>query len=178
MSHSAAAAAGRTALDDATLGGLLANAMAGGAGPIRLVGARLHDLAARLITDGIPVEATVPRRRDARALRRAMRHAGRRAAVTPVISDIAVNLPFPDAGMGILVCRLDPQTFPFPRHTVRELGRAVARGGMVVLLTGDDAPWPAGLVDAWAVSAGLRPRVERGVGGALPFTGAVYRSRT
>jgi SAM-dependent methyltransferase len=168
------AAAGHVPVDEATLGPLLA----GGNGPVRLVGARLHDLAARLVTDGLAVEAVVPGRRDARALRRAMRRQGRRGALTPVVGDIGIDLPFPDSTLDAVVCRLDPQTFPFPRHTVRELGRAVTPGGMVILLTGDQVPWPSGLVDAWAVSAGLTPRVERGVGGAVPFTGAIYASRT
>jgi SAM-dependent methyltransferase len=178
MTGPAAAEAGRTPLDEVTLGGFLAGAAAGGTGTIRLVGAHLHDLAARLVVDGLTVEATVPRRRSARALRRALRRAGQRSAVSAVVGDIGIDLPFADGTADVLVCRLDPRTFPFPRRTVRELGRAIAPGGTVVLLTGDRAPWPAGLVDAWAASAGLEPQVERGVGGALPFTGAVYRSRS
>jgi SAM-dependent methyltransferase len=176
MSRPAAAEAGWDPLDEVALGSLLPVAATGGTGTIRLVGAHLHDLAARLVTDGLTVEATVPGRRSARALRRALRRAGQRDALAPVIGDIGIDLPLPDAGADVLVCRLDPRTFPFPRHTVRELGRAVSHDGTVVLLTGGRAPWPAGLVDAWAASAGLVPRVERGVGGALPFTGAVYRS--
>jgi SAM-dependent methyltransferase len=175
MNGPAAAEAGRSPLDEIALGSLLATAA--GTGPIRLVGAHLHDLAARLVVDGLTVEATVPGRRPARALRRALKRAGQRTAIAPVIGDIGINLPFPDSGADVLVCRLDPQTFPFPRHTVRELGRAIGPGGMVVLLTGARSPWPSGLVDAWAGSAGLVPQVERGVGGALPFTGAVYESR-
>jgi SAM-dependent methyltransferase len=177
MNGPAAAEAGRTPLDEVALGSLLARTAAEDGGPVRLVGTRLHDLAARLIVDGVAVEATVPGRRGAWALRRALRRAGRRSAVTPVVDDIGIDLPFPDGGSQLLVCRLDPQTFPFPRHTVRELGRAISPGGTVVLLSGGRAPWPAGLVDAWALSAGLAPKVERGMGGALPFTGAVYRSR-
>jgi SAM-dependent methyltransferase len=176
MTRPAAAEAGWDPLDEVALGSMLAGA-AGGTGTIRLVGAHLHDLATRLVTDGLTVEATVPGRRWARALRRALRRAGRRAAVAPVVGDIGIDLPFPDSAAGVLVCRLDPQTFPFPRHTVRELGRAISPGGTVVLLTGARPPWPAGLVDAWAASAGLVPDTERGVGGALPFTGAIYRSR-
>jgi SAM-dependent methyltransferase len=168
---------GHDPLDEIALGGLLAGAVAGEGGPVHLVGARLHDLATRLVVDGLAVEATVPGRRGARAMRRALRRSGQRAAFTPVVGDIGIDLPYPDGGANVLVCRLDPQTFPFPRHTVRELGRAVSPGGLVVLLTADKAPWPAGLVDAWAAAAGLTPQVERGVGGALPFTGAVYRSR-
>ncbi len=178
MNGPAAAETGRTPLDEAALGGLLADATAGdGDGVIRLVGGDLHELAAQLVTAGLTVEATVPGRRGARAVRRTLRRTGRQSALTPVVGDIGIDLPFPDAAAGVLVCRLDPQTFPFPRHTVRELGRAVSPGGLVVLLTGGRTPWPAGLVDAWAVSAGLAPQVERGVGGALPFAGAVYRSR-
>jgi SAM-dependent methyltransferase len=177
MNGPAAAEAGRSPLDEVALGSLLAGAATGGTGPVRLVGAHLHDLATRLVVDGVAVEAAVPGRRGARALRRALRRAGQRSALTPVVGDIGIDLPFPDSGADVLVCRLDPQTFPFPRHTVRELGRAVSPGGMVVLLTGVRPPWPAGLVDAWAASAGLAPQVERGVGGALPFAGAVYRSR-
>jgi SAM-dependent methyltransferase len=168
---------GQDPFDELALGGLLAGATASGAGPIRLVGARLHDLATRLVVDGLAVEATVPGRRGARAMRRALRRAGRRRAFTPVVGDIGIDLPYPDGGAGVLVCRLDPRTFPFPRHTVRELGRAVSPGGLVVLLTAGRAPWPAGLVDAWAAAAGLKPQAERGIGGALPFAGAVYRSR-
>jgi SAM-dependent methyltransferase len=172
-----AAEAGRTPLDEIALGSLLAGAATGGSGTVRLVGAHLHDLAARLVTDGVAVEATVPGRRWARAHRRALRRIGQRSAFVPVVGDIGIDLPFPDSGADVLVCRFDPQTFPFPRHTVRELGRAISPGGTVVLLTGGQAPWPAGLVDAWAVSAGLVPKAERGVGGALPFAGAVYESR-
>jgi len=167
MSTSAAAAAGQTPLDETTLGGLLAKAVASRGGTVRLVGRRLHGLASRLIADGVPVEATVPRRRDARALRRAVRRAGG-AAPEAAVADIHVGLP----------CRLDPGTFPFPRRTVRELGRAIAPYGVVVLLPGDGASWPEGLVDAWAASAGLVPHVARGMGGALPFAGAVYESRS
>jgi SAM-dependent methyltransferase len=177
MSRPAASEFGLDPLDEIALGSLLASAASAGTGPIRLVGTHLHDLAARLVVDGLAVEATVPGRRGARALRRALRRAGQRSAFTPVVDDICVHLPFPDSMAHVLVCRLDPQTFPFPRRTVRELGRAVCPGGTVVLLTGGQVPWPAGLVDAWAVSAGLTPRPERQVGGALPFTGAVYESR-
>ena len=177
MSTSAAAAAGQTPLDETTLGGLLAKAVASRGGTVRLVGRRLHGLASRLIADGVPVEATVPRRRDARALRRAVRRAGG-AAPEAAVADIHVGLPFADAALDILVCRLDPGTFPFPRRTVRELGRAIAPYGVVVLLPGDGASWPEGLVDAWAASAGLVPHVARGMGGALPFAGAVYESRS
>jgi SAM-dependent methyltransferase len=177
MSSPLAPETGQDSFDEIALGGLLAGAVASGAGPIRLVGPRLHDLATRLVVDGLTVEATVPGRRGARAMRRALRKAGQRAAFTPVVGDIGIDLPYPDRRAGVLVCRLHPRTFPFPRHTVRELGRAVSPGGLVVLLTADRAPWPAGLVDAWAAAAGLAPQVERGVGGALPFTGAVYRSR-
>jgi SAM-dependent methyltransferase len=176
MNRPTAAEPGRASLDEVALGGLLAGAADGGAATIRLVGTHLHDLAARLVTDGLTVEATVPGRRWARAYRRALRRAGRKAVI-PVVGDIGIDLPYPDSAADILVCRLDPQTFPFPRHTVRELGRAIRPGGTVVLLTGPQPPWPAGLVDAWAVSAGLAPKDERGVGGALPFTGAVYESR-
>jgi SAM-dependent methyltransferase len=176
MTRPVAAEAGWGPLDEVALGGLLAGA-AGGTGTIGLVGAHLHDLATRLVVDGLTVEATVPGRRSARALRRALRRAGQRAAVTPAVGDIGIDLPFPDAGAGVLVCRLDPQTFPFPRHTVRELGRAIGPGGTVVLLTGSRTPWPTGLVDAWAASAGLQPDTERTGEGALPFTGAVYRSQ-
>ncbi|GAA4510105.1 hypothetical protein GCM10023191_072270 [Actinoallomurus oryzae] len=177
MNSPAAAEAGRNRLDEVALGSLLATAAATGTGPVRLVGAHLHDLATRLVVDGLSVEATVPGRRGARALRRALRRAGQRSAVAPVVADIGIDLPFADSAAHVLVCRLDPQTFPFPRHTVRELGRAISPGGTVVLLTGGQAPWPAGLVDAWAVSAGLTPRPERDTGGARPFTGAVYASR-
>jgi SAM-dependent methyltransferase len=177
MTRSAAAAAGHTPLDDVALAGVIARAAAGETGPVRLVGAGLHGLAAQLISDGVPVEATVSGRRDGRAFRRAARHAGRTVAV-PVIRDVRIDLPFPDAGLDVIVCRLDPRTFPFPRRTVRELGRAVAPGGMVVVLAGDRMPWPAGLVDAWAVSAGLVPRDDRSIGGALRFAGAVYESRS
>jgi SAM-dependent methyltransferase len=176
MTGPAAAEAGRTPLDEVSLGGLLARAT-GGTGTVQLVGAHLDDLAARLVVDGMTVAATVPRRRAARTLRRSLRRAGQRGAIAPVVGDIGIDLPFPDDGAPALVCRLDPQTFPFPRRTVRELGRAVGPGGIVVLLTGERAPWPIGLVDAWAASAGLVPQVERSVGGALPFTGAIYRSR-
>ncbi|WP_329255299.1 methyltransferase domain-containing protein [Actinoallomurus sp. NBC_01490] len=176
MNSPAAAEAGRNRLDEVALGSLLATVAATGTGPVRLVGAHLHDLATRLVVDGLSVEATVPGRRGARALRRALRRAGQRSAVTPVVADIGIDLPFADSAAHVLVCRLDPQTFPFPRHTVRELGRAVSPGGTVVLLTGGQAPWPAGLVDAWAVSAGLTPRPERDTGGARPFTGAVFAS--
>jgi SAM-dependent methyltransferase len=161
-------------VDEVELSALLA----GWNGPIHLVGARLAGLAARLVTDGLPVRATVPTRRDARAIRRALRRADQRGAVTPVVDDVGVDLPFQDRELNAVVCRLDPQTFPFPRHTVRELGRTVTPGGLVALLTTDQSPWPSGLVDAWAAAAGLTPRVERGVGGALPFAGAVYESRT
>src|SRR5258708_29008678 len=68
----AAAEAGRTPLDEIALGSLLAGAATGGSGTVRLVGAHLHDLAARLVTDGVAVEATVPGRRWARAHRRAL----------------------------------------------------------------------------------------------------------
>ncbi|GLY86285.1 hypothetical protein [Actinoallomurus iriomotensis] len=177
MNSPAAAETGWSRLDEVALGSLLATAAAAGTGPVRLVGNQLHDLAARLVVDGLPVEATVPGRRGARALRRALRRAGQRAAVAPIVANIGIDLPFSDSAAHVLVCRLDPQTFPFPRHTVRELGRAVSPGGTVVLLTGGQAPWPAGLVDAWAVSAGLAPQSERDTGGALPFAGAVYESR-
>lgn len=177
MSRPAATEAGCELLDEVALGGLLAGTVAGGSGTIHLVGAHLHVLTARLIADGLTVEATVPRRRWARALRRELRRAGRRPVVPASVGDIGVDLPFRDAAADVLVCRLDPQTFPFPRHTVRELGRAIAPGGTVVLLTDGRAPWPTGLVDAWATSAGLVPKVERDVGGALPFTGAIYESR-
>lgn len=177
VSGPAAAETGRTPLDEIALGGLLAGAAARGSGTVRLVGAHLHDLATRLVTDGVTVEATVPGRRWARAHRRALRRADQRSAFVPVVGDIGIDLPFPDSGADVLVCRLDPQTFPFPRHTVRELGRAISPGGTVVLLTGGQAPWPAGLVDAWAVAAGLAPKAERRAGGALPFVGAVYNAR-
>jgi SAM-dependent methyltransferase len=173
----AAAETGWDRFDEVTLGSLLATAVAGGTDPIRLVGAGLHDLTTRLVVDGLAVETTVPGRRGARALRRALRRAGQRSAVTPVVADIGIDLPFDDSAAQVLVCRLDPQTFPFPRHTVRELGRAARPGGTVVLLAGGQSPWPAGLVDAWAVSAGLAPQADRETGGALPFTGAVYESR-
>ncbi|MDN3357390.1 methyltransferase domain-containing protein [Actinomadura sp. DC4] len=178
MNGPAAAETGRSPLDEVALGSLLAGAAANGNGTVQLVGAHLQDLAARLVADGVTVEATVPGRRWARASRRALRRAGQRSAYVPVVGDIGIDLPFPDSGTDVLVCRLDPQTFPFPRHTVRELGRAITPGGTVVLLAGGQAPWPAGLVDAWAVSAGLAPKVERGVGGAVPFTGSVYESRS
>jgi SAM-dependent methyltransferase len=153
---------------------LLAQAVASG-GPVGLVGRRLHDLAARLLADGVRVEVTVPRRRDARALRRATRDLGGLAR-PPAVADVRVNLPYRDSGLDMLVCRLDPRTFPFPRHTVRELSRTLAPGGVLALLPGAKVSWPAGLVDAWAAAAGLVPLVERAVGGALPFTGAVYKS--
>jgi SAM-dependent methyltransferase len=176
MSRPAAATSGLTPLDEATLAGLLTTAVSARSGPVRLVGARPHDLAVRLIADGVPVEVIVPGRRDARAFRRALRRAGLTAAA-PIVADLRIDLPVADAALDAFVCRLDPRTFPFPRHTVRELGRAVASGGVVVLLAGDDVPWPAGLVDAWAASAGLVPQVHRSMGGALPFSGAVYESR-
>jgi SAM-dependent methyltransferase len=163
------AVAAGPALDDATVKSLLI----GRSTPVRLVGARLHDLAVRLLADAVPVEFIAPRRRDARAYRRAVRHAGATAAA-PVVTDVRVELPGDDGSREAIVCRLDPATFPFPRHTVRELGRVIAPGGLIVLLTGDKTPWPAGLVDAWAASAGLAPTVRRS--GALPFVGAVYRA--
>lgn len=166
---------GHGPLDEIALGGLLARAA--GADPVRLVGAHLHDLAVRLVVDGLTVEATVPGRRGARAMRRALRRAGQRTALAPVAGDIGIDLPHPDRSASVLVCRLDPQTFPFPRHTVRELSRAVRPGGLVVVLATERSPWPAGLVDAWAASAGLTPETERSVGGPLPFTGAIYRTR-
>jgi SAM-dependent methyltransferase len=146
---------------------LLTRAMASH-GPVALVGRRMRDLTLRLLADGVRVEVTVPRRRDAYALRRATRDTR--------VADLRLDLPYPDGGLDLLICRLDPRTFPFPRRTVRELGRALAPGGVLALLPGAKASWPAGLVDAWAASAGLVPLVERGVGGALPFAGAVYES--
>lgn len=175
MSSPVAPETGHEPFDEIALGGLLAGASANG--PIHLVGGRLHDLATRLVVDGLTVEATVPGRRGARAMRRALRRAGLSTAFIPVVGDIGIDLPHPDGGADVLVCRLDPRTFPFPRHTVRELGRAVSPGGLVVLLTAERAPWPSGLVDAWAAAAGLAPRTERVVGGALPFTGAVYHAQ-
>jgi SAM-dependent methyltransferase len=161
--------AARAPIDEALV---LAKAAANN-GPVRLVGRRMQDLAARLLADGVRVEVTVPRRRDARALRRATRDL---RGLAPAVADIRVDLPYPDAGLELLICRLDPRTFPFPRHTVRELGRALAPGGVLALLPGANVTWPAGLVDAWAVSAGLVPLVERGVGGPHPFAGAIYES--
>lgn len=175
MSSPLAPEAGHGPFDEIALGALLAGVA--GTDPVRLIGAHLHDLAVRLVVDGLTVEATVPGRRGARVMRRALRHAGLRAAFAPVVGAIAIDLPYPDRSAGVLVCHLDPRTFPFPRHTVRELGRAASPGGLVVLLGPVRSPWPAGLVDAWAASAGLAPEAERGVGGALPFTGAVYRAR-
>ncbi|GAA4614360.1 hypothetical protein GCM10023195_62610 [Actinoallomurus liliacearum] len=176
MSTPTSAACGHAPLDDATLGTLLAGAAARRTAPVRLVGPGLHDLAARLIADGVPVEVSVPRRRDARALRRAARRAG--GSVPPVgVGEIDIDLPFSAASLPVVACRLDPKTFAFPRHTVRELGRAMAPGGVVVVLPGERASWPAGLVDAWAAAAGLTPPDERETGGALPFAGAVYRAR-
>lgn len=163
--------AARAPIDEALV---IAKATAG-KGPVALIGRRIHDLAARLLADGVGVEVTVPRRRDARALRRAIRDAGGLAR-PPAVADLRVDLPYPDAGLELLICRLDPRTFPFPRHTVRELGRALTPGGVLALLSGAKVSWPAGLVDAWAVSAGLVPLVERGVGGPHPFAGAIYRS--
>lgn len=145
--------------------------------PVRLIGRRMHDLAARLLADGVRVEVTVPRRRDARAVRRAARDVGGLVR-PPAVADIRVDLPYPDAGVELLICRLGPRTFPFPRHTVRELGRALAPGGILALLPGAKVSWPAGLVDAWAVAAGLVPPVERGVGGPHPFAGAIYELPT
>jgi SAM-dependent methyltransferase len=144
-------------------------------GSVALVGRRMHDLAVRLLADGVRVEVTVPRRRDARALRRAARNVGG-LAHPPAVADIRVDLPYPDAGLELLICRFDPRTFPFPRHTVRELGRALTPGGVLALLPGAKVSWPAGLVDAWAAAAGLAPLVERGVGGPHPFAGAIYKS--
>jgi SAM-dependent methyltransferase len=160
-------------LDDAAVGGLLAAALADRSGPVRLIGAHLHDLAVRLAGDAVPIELIVPGRRDARAYRRALRQAGTTAAA-PVTADIRVDLPIEAATMDAVVCRLDPRTFPFPRHTVRELGRTLAPGGLIVLLAGVDVPWPSGLVDAWTASAGLVPRIRRRADVALPFAGAVY----
>jgi SAM-dependent methyltransferase len=177
MSTPAAAAHGRTPLDDATIGALLTKAAARHTAPVRLVGTGLHDLAARLIADGVPVEASVPHRRDARTLRRAAQRAGG-SVPAPGVGEIDVDLPFPDASLHVAVCRLDPKTFAFPRHTVRELGRALAPDSVVVVLPGGRTSWPASLVDAWAAAAGLVPPDERETGGALPFTGAVYRPRT
>lgn len=176
MSTSAAAAAWQIPLDQSALGALLAKAVVSRPGPVRLIGSHLHDLAARLIADGVPVQAGVPNRRDARVLRRAARRAGG-AVPPPTVGGIDVDLPFPDADLGVVVCRLEPRTFPFPRHTVRELGRIVAPDGWVVLLPGDRDSWPAGLVDAWAAAAGLAPPSDRDPGGGQPFTGAVYRPR-
>ncbi|MCO5998886.1 hypothetical protein [Actinoallomurus rhizosphaericola] len=176
MSTPAFAAHGCPLLDDATLGALLAGAAARRAAPVRLVGPDLHDLAARLIADGVPVEASVPHRRDVRALRRAVRRAG--GNVPPVdVGEVDIDLPLSAASVPVMVCRLDPKTFAFPRHTVRELGRALAPGGVVVVLPGERSSWPAGLVDAWAAAAGLTPPDERETGGALPFAGAVYQAR-
>lgn len=176
MSTSAASAYGCTPLDDATLGTLLAKAAGRRTASVRLVGSGLHDLAARLIADGVPVEASVPHRRDARALRRAAHREGG-SVPDPAVGDIDVDLPFPDGSENVLVCRLDPKIFPFPRHTVRELRRALAPGGVVVVLPGGRTSWPASLVDAWAAAAGLAPPDERETGGALPFAGAVYQTR-
>ncbi|MEV0401193.1 hypothetical protein [Actinoallomurus sp. NPDC050550] len=176
MSTPAAAAYGCSGLDDATLSTLLTKAVTRRTAPVRLVGSGLHDLAARLIADGVPVEVRVPHRRDARALRRAAHRAGGDVP-TPSVGGIDVDLPFPDGTLHALVCRLDPRSFPFPRHTVRELGRALAPDGLVVVLPGERTSWPASLVDAWAAAAGLAPPDERETGGALPFTGAVYRVR-
>src|SRR5262245_61566538 len=119
MTGPAAAEAGRTPLDEVSLGGLLARAT-GGTATVQLVGDHLNDLAARLVVDGMTVAATVPRRRAARTLRRRLRRAGQRGAIAPVVDDVGIDLPFPDDGTVALVCRLDPQTFPFPRRTVRE----------------------------------------------------------
>lgn len=161
------------ALDDAAIGSLLTAALADRPGPVRLIGTSLHELAVLLAGDAVPVELIVPGRREARAYRRALRQAGTTAAA-PVMADIRVDLPFEAATMDAVVCRLDPRTFPFPRRTVRELGRALAPGGLIVLLAGRDVPWPSGLVDAWTTSAGLIPRIRRRADVALPFTGAVY----
>ncbi|GAA4632220.1 hypothetical protein GCM10023196_064730 [Actinoallomurus vinaceus] len=176
MSTPAAAAFGCSGLDDATLGALLTKAAAQRTAPVRLIGSGLHDLAAGLIADGVPVETSVPHRRDAHTLRRAVRHAGGSAPALDV-GELDIDLPFPDSSLAVLVCRLDPKTFPFPRHTVRELGRVLAPDGLVVVLPGDRTSWPASLVDAWAAAAGLAPPDERATGGALPFAGAVYQAR-
>jgi SAM-dependent methyltransferase len=163
-------------VDEADLGTLLAGAAARRTAPVRLVGSGLHDLAARLIADGVSVEAALPHRRDARALRRAV-HRVRGDLPAAAVGDIDIDLPFPDASLEVLVCRLEPKIFPFPRHTVREVGRVLAPGGLVILLPGERMSWPASLVDAWAAAAGLTPPEERETGGALPFAGAVYRTR-
>lgn len=176
MSASPAAASDLTPLDEATLGNFVINAVTTRSGSVRLVGSGLHDLAVRLLGDGVQVEMVVPGRRDARAFRRALRDSDCAPAVTPVVADLRVDLPQTGTPC-VLVCRLDPRTFPFPRHTVRQLGRAVTPGGLVVLLPSGEVPWPTGLVDAWAASAGLAPEEHRGVGGPLPFAGAVYESR-
>ncbi|GAA0372481.1 hypothetical protein NE235_34100 [Actinoallomurus spadix] len=176
MTTPTSAAYGCPLLDDATLGALLAGAAARRTAPVRLIGPGLHDLAARLTADGVPVEASVPHRRDARALRRAVQRAG--GNVPPVgVGEIDIDLPFPATSVSALVCRLDPKTFAFPRHTVRELGRALEPGGVAVVLPGARSSWPAGLVDAWAAAAGLAPPDERAAGGAQPFGGAIYLAR-
>jgi SAM-dependent methyltransferase len=163
-------------LGEAPLNTVLAGIAARRTAPVRLVGSGLHALAARLIADGVPVEAAVPRRRDARALHRAVRRV-RGQLPAPAVGAIDIDLPLPDASVEVLVCLLEPKIFPFPRHTVREVGRVVTPGGLAVLLPGVRTSWPASLVDAWAAAAGLAPPEERETGGALPFAGAVYRTR-
>ncbi len=169
MNRPMTAALGRDPYDDVSLGITLACR----ARPVQIVGPGLHGLAARLIADGVSVGMTVSSRRDTRAFRRALRHAGC-TADAPAMADLRIDLPVADAGFDILVCRLDPRAFPFPRRTVRELGRAVAPGGIVVLLPGAEVPWPTGLVDAWAASARLTPHPGRDATAASPFAGSVY----
>lgn len=168
-SPAAAHAAGIQLLDEATLGVLLTKAVASRTGPVRLVGPRLHQLAAHLTADGIAVSATAPGRRHARALRRTG------APVT--VTDLRLDLPYDDSSIDVLVCHLGPRTFPFPRRTVRELGRAVAPGGLVFLLPDGRSPWPRGLVDAWAAAAGLLPCRDNGADTAQSFSGAIYEPR-
>ncbi len=174
MSHLDGLTPGLTLLGDAAL---LTNTVAGRTGPVRVLGPGLHEVAARLIADGVEIEATVPGRRESRAYRRALRRAGC-TAPRPTTADLRVELPVADAAFDVLICRLDPRAFPFPRHTVRELGRAVAPRGVVVLLSTANAPWPTGLVDAWAASANLFPQEEaRDTTASSPFSGSVYEPR-
>ena len=172
MNRPVAETLGLSPFEDAALGITLA----GRARPVQIVGPGLHGLAIRLISDGVSVGITVSSRRDTRAFRRALRHAGCTAGA-PTVADLRIDLPVADAAYDVLVCRLDPRAFPFPRHTVRELGRALAPGGLMALLPGAEAPWPTGLVDTWAASANLAPRPGRDTEPASPFAGSLYELR-
>lgn len=101
-----------------------------------------------------------------------------------VIGD-ATRLPFKEQAFDLVFCQLALMWMPL-EQTIREIGRATMKGGVVVAIEPDYGgmlEWPegAGLKDVWIAAlrrAGADPRVGRKLPGALARAGFDVRVET